>query len=250
MFSISLSINPIITHLHPDPPRMDRRPRGKNDRARRGRGGNFAKLSSSSLRRRAPHAARRPSGSAGESGAAAGEVQRIYALRHRRRRGGKEGGETDGWRRCAAPFALLSASSSLALLLRRRCAKTCRGVRAGGRATVRTDADARCVCLAGAADDRVRVLHFVRRQTGHGPDPYARPPGRPTQACKILDRRGGRRRLRPRLLACRSVFAELARCCSLSSLQRVRRKSLFLPHPFLALLTRCDAIHYLSESYY
>ena len=77
-----------------------------------------------------------------------------------------------------------------------------------------------------------------------------RPPARPTQACKILDRRGGRRRLRPRLLACRSVFAELARCCSLSSLQRVRRKSLFLSHPFLALLTHCDAIHYLSESYH
>ena len=37
MFTISLSINPIITHLHPDPPRMDRRPRGKNDRARRER---------------------------------------------------------------------------------------------------------------------------------------------------------------------------------------------------------------------
>ena len=93
-----------------------------------------------------PRAARRPAGAAGESGAAAGEVQRIYALRHRRRRrGGKEGGETDGWRRCAAPFALLSASSSLALLLRRRCAKTCRGVRAGGRATVRMDGCTMCV---------------------------------------------------------------------------------------------------------
>ena len=159
---------------------MDRRPRGKKDRARRERERRKFRKTVFLVSPPPPsRAARRPAGAAGESGAAAGEVQRIYALRHRRR-GGQEDGETDGWRRCAAPFALLSASSSLALRLRRRCAKTCRGVRAGGRATVRTDA--RCVCLAGAADDRVRVLHFVRRQTGDGPDPSARPPARSAKA--------------------------------------------------------------------
>ena len=154
MFTISLSINPIITHLHPDPPRMDRRPRGKNDRARRERERRkFRKTVFLVSPPPPPRASRRPAGAAGESGAAAREVQRIYALRHRRRRrrrrrGGKEGGETDGWRRCAAPFALLSASSSVALLLRRRCAKTCRGVRAGGRATVRTDGRGRTMCVS------------------------------------------------------------------------------------------------------
>ena len=232
---------------------MDRRPRGKNDRARRerGRGGNFAKLSSSSLRRRrrAPHAAppvlreraarRREKCNAfmhSDTAAAAGEGRRAE-----RRTGG------GGARRRSLFCPLPPPSLSFFAAAVQKLAEVF--VPAGAPRCGRTDADARCVCLAGAADDRVRVLHFVRRQTGDGPDPSARPTARPTQACKILDRRGGRRR-RLRLLSCRSVFAELARCCSLSSLQRVRRKSLFLSHPFLALLTRCDAIHYLSESYH
>ena len=138
---------------------------------------------------------------------------------------------------------------SLALRLRRRCAKTCRGVRAGGRATVRTDGHGRTMCVSSWRRRRSSSRAALCPPPDGRRTRPVRPPARPTQACKILDRRGGRRR-RPRLLACRSVFAELARCCSLSSLQRVRRKSLFLSHPFLALLTRCDAIHYLSESYH
>ena len=75
---------------------------------------------------------------------------------------------------------------------RRRCAKTCRGVRPlGGRADMRrrrARATDLCVSGAAAAADRVRVLHFVRQTDGGGPDRPARPPARRRQACKILDR--------------------------------------------------------------
>ena len=177
MFTISLSINPIITHLTRQGWIED--PVGRTiERGERGRGGNFAKLSSSSLRlRRAPHAAlpvlreraarRREKCNAfmhSDTATAAGEGRRAE-----RRTGG--GGARRRSLFCPLPPPSLSVFAAAVQKLAEVF------VPAGAPRCGRTDTDGRCVCLAGAADDRVRVLHFVRRQTDDGPDPSARPPG-------------------------------------------------------------------------
>ena len=182
------------------------------------------------------------------AGERAGEVQRVYALhrrggreRARRRDGrGRERARTGGSTQRAAPFALLSASSSPAPPLCKNLPRCSPARREGGHAAA-ARAPRTYVCLAPPPPTEFACCTLSARRTATAD--RTGPPAPPANASLQNSRpcvRVSASAVRPRLFACRSVFAELAsltpslqlqrhgwrptRCCSLSSLQRVRRK--------------------------